>query len=74
MEVEHQGPSFKHVLLPVWLGAFRHGGKVYRLCVNGRTGEVQGERPYSVWKIAFVVLLLAILLGLFLYAYGGQLQ
>jgi hypothetical protein len=48
---------------------------VYRLCVNGRTGLVQGERrPYSPWKIAFVVLLVAILLGLFLYAYGGGLQ
>jgi DNA-directed RNA polymerase subunit RPC12/RpoP len=73
MEVEYQDPSFKHVLLPVWLGAFRYGGKPYRLCVNGRTGEVQGERPYSVWKIAFAVVLAAILLGLFLYAYGGQL-
>ena len=74
MEVEHDGPSFKHVLLPVWLGAFRYGDKVYRVCVNGRTGLVQGERPYSVWKIAFAVLLAAILIGLFLYLYGGQLQ
>jgi hypothetical protein len=47
---------------------------VYRLCVNGRTGLAQGERSYSAWKIAFVVLLVLILLGLFLYAYGGQLQ
>jgi hypothetical protein len=65
---------FKHIQLPAWLGAFRYGGKVYRLCVNGRTGLVQGERPCSAWKIAFVVLLVAVLLGLFLYAYGGQLQ
>ena len=74
MEVEHADPSFKHVLLPVWLGAFRYGGKVYRVCVNGRTGEVQGERPWSAWKIAFLVLLAAILLGVFLFVYGGQLQ
>jgi hypothetical protein len=72
LEVEHHDPSFKHVLLPVWLGAFRYGGKVYRLCVNGRTGEVQGERPWSVWKIAFAVLLAAILVGIFLFVYGGQ--
>jgi hypothetical protein len=25
--------------------------------VNGRTGRVQGERPYSAWKITFSVLL-----------------
>jgi hypothetical protein len=23
--------------------------------INGRTGEVQGERPYSGWKIFFAV-------------------
>jgi predicted RNA-binding Zn-ribbon protein involved in translation (DUF1610 family) len=74
MEISHREPTFKHILLPAWLGAFRYGGKVYRLCINGRTGLVQGERPYSAWKIAFVVLLVAILLGLLLYAYGGQLQ
>jgi predicted RNA-binding Zn-ribbon protein involved in translation (DUF1610 family) len=74
MEIRHLEPTFKHILLPTWLGAFRYGGKAYHLCVNGRTGLVQGERPYSVWKIAFAVLLVAVLLGLFLYAYGGRLQ
>lgn len=74
MEIHHHEPTFKHILLPAWLGAFRYGGKAYRLCVNGRTGEVQGERPYSAWKIAFAVLLAAILLGIFLFIYGGQLQ
>ena len=52
MEIRHLEPTFKHILLPAWLGAFRYGGKAYRLCVNGRTGLVQGERPYSAWKIA----------------------
>ena len=32
-------------------------GKTYRFVVNGRTGRVQGERPYSAWKIAFAVIL-----------------
>jgi len=31
--------------------------------VNGRTGEVQGERPYSAWKIALAILLAALLAG-----------
>ena len=74
MEIRHDEPTFKHILLPAWLGAFRYGGKAYRLCVNGRTGLVQGERPYSAWKIALAVLRAAILIGLFLYLYGGQLQ
>ena len=54
---------FKHVLLPVWMSAFRFRDKTYRFAVNGRTGEVQGERPYSGWKIAFAILLAALAIG-----------
>ena len=43
--------TFKHVLLPVWISAYRFGDKVFRFLVNARTGEVQGERPWSIWKI-----------------------
>jgi predicted RNA-binding Zn-ribbon protein involved in translation (DUF1610 family) len=57
IETQHGNQTFKHILLPVWLAAYRYGGKSYRFLVNGQTGEVQGERPYSVWKIAFAVLL-----------------
>lgn len=53
--------TFKHVLLPVWMAAYKYNGKSYRFLVNGQTGEVQGERPWSVWKIAFAVLLAAAL-------------
>ena len=54
--------TFKHLLLPVYVGAYRFNDKVFQLAVNGRTGEVQGERPYSFWKIFFFVLALLILL------------
>lgn len=53
--------TFKHVLLPVWLAAYKYRGKTYRFVVNGRTGRVQGERPWSAWKIAVAVVLGAIL-------------
>ncbi|WP_341368732.1 TFIIB-type zinc finger domain-containing protein [Yoonia sp. BS5-3] len=49
--------TFKHILLPVWLAAYKYRGKTYRFVVNGRTGRVQGERPYSAWKIAIAVIL-----------------
>lgn len=49
-------PSFKHILLPVWLSAYRYNNKVYQILINARTGEVQGERPYSALKIAFAVI------------------
>lgn len=50
--------TFKHLLLPIYAGAYRFNDKVYQLVINGRTGEVQGERPYSYWKIFFFVLFL----------------
>jgi len=28
---------------------------LFQILVNGRTGEIQGERPYSFWKIALLV-------------------
>ncbi|MBI1416294.1 MAG: primosomal protein N' (replication factor Y) - superfamily II helicase [Limimaricola sp.] len=48
--------TFKHILLPVWLAAYKYRGQTYRFVVNGVTGKVQGERPYSAWKIAFAVI------------------
>jgi hypothetical protein len=56
---------FLHLLLPVWIGAYQFQGKVYHVVVNARTGEVQGERPYSKAKIAgLVIAILAVLLFL----------
>ncbi|GGG66813.1 hypothetical protein GCM10011415_12100 [Salipiger pallidus] len=55
--------TFKHVLLPVWLAAYKYRGETYRFVVNGTTGRVQGERPWSAWKIAIAVIIGAILAG-----------
>lgn len=52
--------TFKHVLLPVWLAVYKYRGRTFRFVVNGRTGTVQGERPYSAWKITFAVILAVI--------------
>jgi hypothetical protein len=49
--------TFKHVLLPVWIAAFRYNGKVYRFLVNGQTGNVSGNAPYSILKITLFVLM-----------------
>ncbi len=60
--------TFKHILLPVWLAAYKYRGKTYRFVVNGRTGTVRGERPYSSAKIA-----IAVIAGLTLAAAVGYL-
>lgn len=59
---------FKHVLMPVWIGSYRFGGNPYRVVVNGQSGEVEGDRPWSLWKLAaaagLALLLLLVLVSL----------
>ncbi|MBX2846387.1 MAG: hypothetical protein KTR13_09250 [Saprospiraceae bacterium] len=65
--------TFKHVLLPVYISAYRFKGKEYNFFINGETGKIAGKRPYSPWKIGFAILvaILCILLLSFLaQAYG----
>ncbi|HYD00833.1 MAG TPA: hypothetical protein VEB22_06355 [Phycisphaerales bacterium] len=49
--------TYKHLLLPVWVSAYRYQNKVYRFLVNARTGEVRGQRPWSAWKIAGLIVI-----------------
>ena len=63
LQTEVGRTTYKHVLLPVWAAAYRYRGKSYRCVVNGRTGRVQGERPWSIWKIVFAILLVALIAG-----------
>ena len=55
--------TFKHLLLPVWLMAYRYKEKSYRVIINAVTGEVSGERPYSLFKIMAAVLTIAAIVG-----------
>jgi len=56
VNTQHDNVTFKHVLLPIWISAYRYNKQVYRFLVNGRTGELQGERPWSWIKIALTVM------------------
>jgi len=67
-DTSYHDVTFKHLLLPVWISAYRYRDTVYRFLVNARTGEVRGERPWSAWKIAGAITagLLAIGVAVFL--------
>lgn len=64
LDVRYDDITFKHLLLPIWISGYAYRGKTYRFLVNGRTGEVQGERPWSFWKIAFLVLGILAVIGI----------
>ncbi len=75
VSTKHVGVTFKHLLLPVWLASYRYQEKAYRVLVNGQTGKVTGDRPYSWIKIAALVLGILLALGivaLIVYLMSGK--
>lgn len=65
--------TFKHLLLPLWLCAYRYRGQLYRFLVNARTGEVHGQRPYSYAKIVLLAgLILAVILVVVLMSLAAR--
>jgi hypothetical protein len=61
--------TFKHVLLPVWIAAYRYNNKVYRFLVNGQTEEVVGDAPWSAAKILSFILAIGAAIGLAYYLF-----
>jgi predicted RNA-binding Zn-ribbon protein involved in translation (DUF1610 family) len=61
---------FKHLMLPIWLLTVVYAGKPFQVFINGVTGEVQGQRPWSKVKLAFLIaaIVLAIVIGFVIYS------
>ncbi len=72
VRTSYRDVTYKHILLPVWLSAYRYRGKVYRFSVNARTAEVQGERPWSWMKISLAALAVTALIIALLYGLAGS--
>jgi len=72
LSTSYSETTFKHLLLPVYAGAYRYNGKLFQILVNGRTGEIQGDRPYSVWKIALLVVTILIIVLIVVILYGNR--
>jgi DNA-directed RNA polymerase subunit RPC12/RpoP len=68
----YSGVSFKHLLLPVYVAAYHFKEKIYQVMINARTGEVQGDRPYSVIKIVLFVLFLVAVIAVLTYFFGNR--
>lgn len=47
--------TYKHLLLPIWLLTVIYQQQPFQVFINGVTGEVQGQRPWSKVKIAAAV-------------------
>ena len=71
LQTEYRETTFKHLLLPVYAGAYRYNGKLFQILVNGRTGEIQGDRPYSYWKIALLVVTILVVVFILVMIFGN---
>ncbi len=67
---EYSDISFKHLLLPIFVSSYKFKDKLYQFLVNGRTGEVQGQRPYSWVKITLASIAALVVIGLVIYLYN----
>jgi hypothetical protein len=66
-KTQYDDIKFKHLLLPAYVSAYNFKGKLYRFMVNARTGEVQGERPYSWIKITLAILIVLGIIAAFYF-------
>ena len=62
--------TYKHLLLPIWLLTVIYEGTPFQVFINGVTGEVQGQRPWSKVKIAAAVAVGIVVAIIALYLYS----
>jgi len=51
MSADFQDESWRYILLPVYLTAYKYEGETFQMMVNGQTGAVAGQKPVAWWKI-----------------------
>ncbi|MBU0493693.1 MAG: TFIIB-type zinc ribbon-containing protein [Chloroflexi bacterium] len=77
MAADFADETWRYILLPVFIAAYRFQGQPYQVLINGQTGQVVGQKPVTWWKVGAVVAgllapgVLMGLLGLPLLAVGG---
>ncbi len=65
---DYRGVTFKHVLLPIWLLTVIYAGQPLQVYMNGVTGEIHGQRPWSTVKIAAAVIAAIVVIALIVIA------
>ncbi len=67
VDTRYHNVTFKNVLFPLWTASFEWKDKIYNYAINAQTGKIAGERPYSILKIIFAVVTVALIAGGIVY-------
>ena len=77
MTADFSDETWRYVLLPVYVAAYKFENKVFQMMINGQTGMVAGQKPVAWWKVWLAILailspgLLAGLVGVITLFLGG---
>jgi DNA-directed RNA polymerase subunit RPC12/RpoP len=59
--------TYKHILLPLYVGNYHYKGKAFRIYVNGQTGKASGQKPRDWVKAVVVSILVFFILAVILF-------
>ncbi|WP_370047067.1 hypothetical protein [Lysinibacillus sp. RC79] len=68
----HDDITYKYLMLPIWLSSFRYKEKIYRFMVNGQTGRVGGDAPFSPLRVTIAVILSLITIAIIWYFFMSE--
>jgi DNA-directed RNA polymerase subunit RPC12/RpoP len=69
MHLDYSDESWRYILLPVYVAAYRYEGQVYQTVVNGQNGDIAGRRPVD-WQKVWLVIAALLAPGFFLGLIG----
>lgn len=60
VQTSYNNPTFKYLLLPIYIGHYKYRNKDYNFWINGYTAKVYGKSPKSFIKIGILALIILI--------------
>lgn len=67
VDTQYSQVGYKLMLMPLWASAFIYNKKTFQFIINGQTGQVKGDRPYSWVKIVSLILVIVSVIGVVIY-------
>lgn len=70
MDIDWSDEYYRLLMLPVYSTSYSYERKVYQVVINGENGEITGEYPKSIIKIAFAIFVAIIFAMMLFYLFS----